>query len=203
MDTISLMRVKVRRLGCRDLPEIVRIVRQTQAQPWRGWEFLACVRPSEIVGCVAEIRGRLVGFALCTPVRPRENPPRRRLESFRDFFRRLMGKRELGLVCMNLLDVVIGNESSRSPAEQALLEQVVRALRQLGDPVQVIVPETKLAVQLFLHEAGYQATRVLHGHFGDEDGYLMEHSARNQTADGMAKKQVGSAAHAPFETSQP
>ena len=202
MNTIGLMRAKVRRLGCRDLPEIVRVVRQTQAQPWRGWEFLACVRPSEIVGYVFEACGRLAGFALCTPVRTRENPPRRRFESFRDFCLRLMGKREPGPICLNLLDVVVGNEWLGSPAEHALLEQMERDLRQLGDPVQVIVPETKLTVQLFLHEAGYQATRVLHGHFGDEDAYMMEHCARRRTDDGVPKKQMSSAAQAPVETSQ-
>src|SRR5689334_22823849 len=126
MDTNYSVRARVRRLGCRDLPAIVRVVRQTQAQPWRGWEFLACVRASEIVGCVAEIRGRLAGFALCTPVRTRESAPRGRLGSVRDFCRRLMGKHEAGPVCVNLLDVVIAGEWSRSSAERALLEMMDR-----------------------------------------------------------------------------
>jgi hypothetical protein len=202
MDTNCSVRSRVRRLGCRDLSAIVRVVRQTQAQPWRGWEFLACVRASEIVGCVAEVRGQLVGFALCTPVRARESTPRGRLESFRDFCRRLMGRHQIGPVCVNLLDVVVAGEWSRSPAERALLEQMDHELRLSGDLVRVIVPETKLRVQLFLHEAGYQATRVLHGHFGDEDGYIMEYCAGHRTRNDGDKK-ANSAAPAPVETSQP
>jgi ribosomal protein S18 acetylase RimI-like enzyme len=196
MDTNSLngARVKVRRLSVRDLAEIVRMVRQTQTQPWRGWEFLACVRPGEIVGCVAEARGRLVGLALCTPVRHKEeNVPRGRLEAFFGLCRRLVGKHLPIPAYLNLLDVVVSGEWSRSQAERALLEELDKELRRQGNAVQMIVPETKLAVQLFLHEAGYQATRVLHDYFGDEDGYMMVRSAVGRLANAAADKRTDAA----------
>lgn len=204
MDTncLSGARVKVRRLGVRDLAAIVRVVRQTQTQPWRGWEFLACVRPTEIVGCVAEARGRLVGFALCTPVRHKEeNLSHGRLESIRSFCRRLLGKRLPIPACLNLLDVVVCGEWSRSQVEQSLLEELDQDLRRHEEPVLIIVPETKLRVQLFLHEAGYQAMRVLHDYFGDEDGYAMERFAGDVIENGAAGKRATSAAPAAVETS--
>jgi hypothetical protein len=201
MDTnLSGVRVKVRRLGSHDLYNIVRAVRQTQAQPWRGWAFLAGVRPADIVGCIAEVRGHLIGFALCTPVRQRENAPPGWFASLRSLSRRLLGKQMPIPVYLNLLDVLICGEWSRSPAERELLDELNRELGQLGDPVQIIVPETKLRVQVYLHEAGYQALRVLHGYFGDEDGYLMEHRSGGGI-EKSAAKQVSSAAQATVQTS--
>ncbi len=195
-------RIKVRSLGARDLAEVVRVVRQTQAQPWRGWEFLACVRPVEIVGCVAEARGRLVGFALCTPVRHKEeNAPHGRFDAIRSLCRRLVGKRLPIPACLNLLDVVVCGEWSRSQAERVLLEEMDQGLRRHGQPVQIIVPETKLGAQLFLHEAGYQATRVLHEYFGDEDGYVMERSGAEATDNGAVGNQANPAPPAAVQTS--
>ena len=37
----------------------------------------------------------------------------------------------------------------------------------------VVLPESNLAVQLFLRNAPYRAVRVLRGYYGDEDGYFM------------------------------
>jgi hypothetical protein len=42
-----------------------------------------------------------------------------------------------------------------------------------AERVEVVVPESCLTVQLFLREAGYRATEVLHGDYGTEDGYRM------------------------------
>jgi hypothetical protein len=39
--------------------------------------------------------------------------------------------------------------------------------------VEVVVPETCLAAQLFMRDAGYRATAVLRGFFLVEDGYRM------------------------------
>lgn len=173
----SGMRIKVRRLIGRDLSRILQVVRTTQASPWRGWEFLACVRSQQLVGCVAEVRDQLVGFVLCTPVRQTEAPRPSRWATLRSFLCRLLSKPLPTPVCVNLVDLVVCGEWSRLQAEQALLEQLDHDLQRRGDPVRVVVPETTLEAQLILRRAGYRAIRVLHDYYGNEDGYLMERRA--------------------------
>jgi ribosomal protein S18 acetylase RimI-like enzyme len=173
----SGLRITVRRLSGRDLSRILTLVRQTQTPPWHGWEFLACVRSHQLVGCVAEVGDQLVGFALCTPVRQMEAPLPSRLAALRSFLCRLLSRHLPIPVCVNLVDLMVCGEWSRSQAEQALLEQLDRELRRRGNPIRVVVPETKLGAQLFLRRTGYRALRVLHDYFGNEDGYLMERQA--------------------------
>ena len=173
----SGMRITVRRLTGRDLSRILKLVRQTHVPPWHGWEFLACVRSHQLVGYVAEMRDQLVGFALCTPMRQVEAPPTSRLAALGSFLCRLLSRHLPIPVGVNLVDLIVSGEWSRSQAEQALLEHLDRELRRRGDPIRVVVPETKLGAQLFLRQAGYRALRVLHDYFGNEDGYLMERQA--------------------------
>jgi hypothetical protein len=43
--------------------------------------------------------------------------------------------------------------------------------------IRAIVPEQNLPVRLRLHDAGYKAVRVLHRHYGSDDGYRPEKKA--------------------------
>jgi ribosomal protein S18 acetylase RimI-like enzyme len=190
--------IKVRRLAQRDLPYILKWARQ--AQPWRGWEFLASVRSNEILGCVAEDRGRFVGFVLCTPVRPMEATPPGRFAAICGFLRGLLGTQLPRPVCVNLLDVRVGEEWSGGPAGTALLDQLDRDLRRMGSPIRIVVPETHLAVQLFLRGAGYVALRVLHDYFSGEDGYLMEGHRRVPAEDKVSGNAAEACARAPVES---
>ena len=40
--------------------------------------------------------------------------------------------------------------------------------------IEVTVPESNLAVQLLMRDAGYKARGVQREYYGSEDGYLME-----------------------------
>jgi hypothetical protein len=181
-------RVKVRRMIARDLTAILRLVREL-VQPWRGWEFLATVRTAEMIGCVAEARDTIVGFALCAPVRHVEAHPTSRFRAIGGFLQRLIGSKPLAPICVSLLEVMaLGDKST---TEQALLERLDRDLHRLGSPVRVIVPETKLTAQLFFRGARYRAVRVLHEYFGTEDGYLMEGQQGASGAEGLAGGKAG------------
>jgi hypothetical protein len=173
---------------------VLQIVKQIQASPWRGWAHLACARPGETLRAVAEVRDRLIGFVLCTPVQQTDDARRGRIAAVCGFLRRLVG-RGRGPACVNLLDVVVCGEGSRGQAEQALLVQLDHDLRRGGGPVRVVVPETKLATQLFLRGAGYRALRVLHDYFGDEDAYLMEWQAEKPVAARAPQRQALAGVH--------
>jgi len=72
-----------------------------------------------------------------------------------------------------LLDLVVGSDPVLAVVEQVLLRRLLEDLERSWGRVPVVVPERNLAAQVFLRNARYRAVRVLRGHFGDEDGYLM------------------------------
>jgi hypothetical protein len=43
----------------------------------------------------------------------------------------------------------------------------------MGDHIEIVIPESRLSAQLFLHQVGYLATQVLRDCYGSEDGYLL------------------------------
>jgi hypothetical protein len=187
-------------MALRDLGSVLRLTRQAQALPWRGWDFLATMRPGEIGGAVAEAERRLQGFVLWTPVRPADTAPSGRFAAVCDFLRGLVGRRAAKPVCVNLLDLQVCDHGAGASVEQELLESLDRDLRRTGSPVRIVVPETLLAVQVFLRGAGYVATRVLHDYFGDEDGYLMASEAWAPHADYMASQAVEAGTRAAVES---
>jgi hypothetical protein len=194
--------IKVRRLTAGDLPRVLRTVRQTQPPPWRGWEFIACVRSGEVIGYLAEVQGQLAGFVLCTPVRMTDSSSPSYFGALVQVFRRLMGRRVPGLVCVNMLEAFVGAVWSGSTTMQELLERLDRELHRRGSHIGVVVPEAHLAPQLYLRGAGYQATRVLHEYFGDEDGYLMEWTGSPSTPKGAPRRRTASNARAPLESAE-
>jgi hypothetical protein len=57
--------------------------------------------------------------------------------------------------------------------EQALLGRLEQELDGRENRICIVVPESDLTAQLFLHQLEYRATQVLRGCYGGEDGYLM------------------------------
>jgi hypothetical protein len=77
------------------------------------------------------------------------------------------------MVQARLIDLCVAEDEPRHEVERALLRRLEEGVGRPGDFVHLIVPESDLAVQLFLREIGYRATRLLQCHYGSEDGYLM------------------------------
>src|SRR5262249_26359599 len=55
---------------------------------------------------------------------------------------------------------------------QGIARSMLQKLSEKGHRIRAIVPDTNLATQLLLRDAGYKAVRVLRGHCGGEDAYL-------------------------------
>ena len=80
--------------------------------------------------------------------------------------------------CVNLLNIVVAPEWRRQGIGRSMLEILNQGLWRTAGSVQILVPETNLALQLFLRSVGYKAVRVVRECFDSEDAYLMERHHR-------------------------
>ena len=69
-----------------------------------------------------------------------------------------------------------------SGIELALLEHFERGLCAATNNLEAIVPETDVAAQQYLREAGFVAIRVAPGYYCHIDGYLMARDHRDNFA---------------------
>ncbi len=115
----------------------------------------------------------IVGFALAgTRGRRRAKPgpsgPLNRVWRF-------LTQRRPDCVLVDVFGIAMAPAFHSVIAEHWLLDRLHKALSRCAWYLRIVVPETDLAAQKFLHEAGYHAVRVLHQYYGDQDGYLMVH----------------------------
>ena len=150
----------------RDLAQVLPIAGQAAPEAWGRQDFLNLFQSADAAGWVAEVEDRVVGFLTYRVTWQPEDagaaPPRGKQET---------NARPLRIVIQNL---AVAPEWRRRGAALALLNRLGQKLRQAKDCVQVSVPESNLPLQLLLRKAGYKAVRVLRGHYGGDDAYLME-----------------------------
>jgi ribosomal protein S18 acetylase RimI-like enzyme len=172
--TLTRPQVFLAKIGQRHWPQLPGI-EETGPGPLRDpGDSLAAFQSGGTDGVVAEINGRVVGFALCkvAPVTDGIN---------------LGGIKKLLRCCwpwkpnvlaplqnVELLRIIVLCERQRQGIGRALLEQLHLEYRRICHRIQAMVPERNLAAQLFLKDSGYRAVRIVPGRYGSEDGYLME-----------------------------
>lgn len=173
MSDISTIALTLRPLDSHDLPQIVQIAQQTHPVHRAVREMQIIRQPEVMLGWVVEASQRIVGFVLCTVALPQEHTTLGIPPTLAQFFRGLFGKRKRRALHVQLFDLCVDTGWPQRTVEHVLLEQLESELRQLGDRIQIVVPESNLQVQLFLHQKQYHATQVLRGYYGTEDGYLL------------------------------
>jgi ribosomal protein S18 acetylase RimI-like enzyme len=170
--TAAVPTLTFRQMAPRDLLQVWRIEQQTTARRWTVQDFLTVLQSGHTVGQVVEAGDQVVGYVIYTvqaPAREEDGEAgrsRRTTNTVAD-----PGDSPLHIT---LLHLVVAPDWRRRGVGLALLGRLAKKLRNAEDRVQTTVPETNLAIQLLLRQAGYKAVRVLRGYFGEEDGYLLE-----------------------------
>ena len=142
--------VQIRWLIRRDMPEIMDIERQCFEHPWTEEVFVDCLRQRNIIGRVAELEERIVGFMIY----------------------------ELLKSQLHVLNFAVAPWSRRQGVASQMVEKLVNKLsQQHRQEVCLEVRETNLAAQLFFRSQGLLSHGILRGHYEDteEDAYVMRY----------------------------
>lgn len=152
-DHQSEIRVHIRWMVRRDMPEVLAIEADSFEFPWSDEDFTRCLRQRNCIGMIAEYNDQVVGFMIYELAKTRI-----RILNFATapaFRRQGVG--------MQMAAKLIGKLSSDRRTRVALE-----------------VRETNLSAQLFFRSAGFRATKVLHDYYEDttEDAYQMQYRYR-------------------------
>ena len=150
MSSKKEIRVHVRWMVRRDLPEVIAIEQACFEFPWCEEDFLACLRQRNCIGMVAEHEGRVVGFMIY------EVPKNR----------------------IHLLNIATAPEHRRcGVAEQMVRKLVGKLANQKRSKIVLEVRETNLPALLFFRALDFRATNILRNFYEEmsEDAYLMQY----------------------------
>lgn len=144
------IRVHIRWMIRRDMPEVLEIEQASFEYPWGEDEFIRCLRQKNCIGMVAEHEQRVIGFMIYELHKNRIHILVFAVHP--DFRRRSMGSQ--------MIAKLIGKLSSQRRT-RILLE----------------VRETNLVGQQFFRAVGFKAISVLRGFYQEwqEDAYLMQY----------------------------
>jgi len=145
------VRVHIRWMIRRDMPEVLGIETSSFEFPWSEDEFIRCLRQRNCIGMIAEYDGRVVGFMIY----------------------------ELHKTRLHILNFAVQMDFRRSGIGLQMVNKLVGKLSpQRRTRILLEVRETNLAAQLFFRNAGFRATTVLRDFYDDttEDAYLMSYA---------------------------
>jgi len=152
------VRVHIRWMIRRDMPEVLAIEHAGFEFPWCEEEFLRVLRQRNCIGMVAELGERVVGFMIY----------------------------ELHKNRLNVLDFAVHPEFRRQAIGRQMVDKLVGKLSShRRTRIVSHVRETNLAAQLFFRIQGFRATEVVREHFQDtgEDAFLMNYLFDESVAD--------------------
>lgn len=151
------IRVHIRWLVRRDMPEVLAIEHAGFDHPWCEEELLRVLRQEHCIGMVAECGERIVGFMIYELHRNR----------------------------IDVLDFATHPEHRRrGVGRQMILKLVGKLSARRRNRLTVYVRETNLAAQLFYRANGFRAAYVTREHFLDtgEDAYAFVRQAEAEPA---------------------
>lgn len=156
VDPLQQVRVHIRWMIRRDMPEVLDIEQQCFEFPWSEDDFIRCLRQRNCIGMVAEHDDQVVGFMIY----------------------------ELHKTRLHILNFCVAPELRRKGIGRQMMAKLAGKLSsQRRTRIVLEVRETNLDAQLFFRESGFRAVSVLHSYYDDtpEDAYLMQY--RHQTAE--------------------
>ncbi len=155
-DHQAQLRVHIRWMIRRDMPEVLEIERGAFEFPWFEEEFIRCLRQRNCIGMVAEHAERVVGFMIY----------------------------ELHKTRLHILNFAVATDLRRRGVGRQMIEKLVGKLSsQRRTRISLEVRETNLAAQVFFRASGFRATSVLHDFYDDspEDAYLMQYCCPSES----------------------
>jgi len=144
------VRVHIRWMIRRDMPEVLAIEHGSFDYPWCEEEFLRVLRQRNCIGMVAEHGERVVGFMIY----------------------------ELHKSKLQVLNFAVAPECRRMGVGQQMMAKLVGKLSSHRRTRIVLhCRESVLPSQLFFRVQGFRATEVIREHFEDtgEDAYVMQY----------------------------
>ena len=147
------VRVHVRWMIRRDMPEVLATERESFEFPWLEEDFIRCLRQRNCIGMIAEHEDRVVGFMIY----------------------------ELHKTRIHVLNFAVAADyHRRGVGSQMVAKLIAKLSSQRRSRIVLEVRETNLAAQLFFRENGFRAVSVLRAFYEDtpEDAYLMQYRYR-------------------------
>ena len=130
----------------RDLQEVLEIERASFEIAWDEEEFRCWLRQRSVIGIVAELDSRVVGYMVY----------------------------ELHKNQLKILNLAVHPEARRHGIGRMLVQRLIDKLcLHPRREIVLEVRETNLPAQLFLAACGFRAVTVLKRFFGEEDAYYM------------------------------
>ena len=152
-DQKQRVRVHIRWMIRRDMPEVLGIEAESFEFPWLEEDFIRCLRQRNCIGMVAEHDDRVVGFMIY----------------------------ELNKTRIQVLNFATADEyRRRGVGTQMVAKLVAKLSAQRRTRVTLEVRETNLPAQLFFRTNGFRAVSVLRAYYEDtpEDAYQMQYRFR-------------------------
>ncbi len=149
------IRVHIRWMIRRDMPEVLQIERESFEFPWVDADFVRCLRQRNCIGMVAEHEGRVVGFMIY----------------------------ELHRTRIHVLNFAVARMYQRLGVGSQMVAKLIAKLTvQRRSRIALEIRETNLDAQLFFRENGFRAVSILHEYYDDtpEDAYLMQYRYRTE-----------------------
>lgn len=143
------IRVYVRWMIRRDVPEVLAIEAESFEFPWSEEDFIRCLRQRNCIGMVAEYQERVVGFMIY----------------------------EVHRTKIRVLNFAVAAQYRRLGVGSQMLAKLIGKLSaQRRTRIQLEVRETNLPAQLFFRDNGFRAISVLRSFYDDtpEDAYVMQ-----------------------------
>jgi ribosomal-protein-alanine N-acetyltransferase len=152
------VRVHIRWMIRRDMPEVLSIEASSFEFPWMEEDFIRCLRQRNCIGMVAEHDDQVVGFMIY----------------------------ELNKNRIQVLNFAVSPEFRRRGVGTQMVAKLIGKLStQRRTRIALEVRETNLDAQLFFRTAGFRAVSVLRNFYEDtpEDAYLMQYRFETDAAD--------------------
>jgi [ribosomal protein S18]-alanine N-acetyltransferase len=143
------VRVHIRWMIRRDMPEVLAVEGESFEFPWLEDDFIRCLRQRNCIGMVAEHEDRVVGFMIY----------------------------ELHKTRIHVLNFAVAKAFRHSGVGSQMVAKLIAKLStQRRSRIVLEVRETNLDAQLFFRENGFRAVSVLRSYYADtpEDAYMMQ-----------------------------